>query len=200
MNKRQRKKQKTVALQKAYQSLGYTKKRAKQKIGSANLPSVHFDKILTNVTSRLSEIKSIITQYERDVNSIAQDIQATYNVDPMLASWINRPIVIKIEHQLATWWNKLGFDSYNQFYQNLQSAISLTETDFDITNQFAEVVEDCFQAVNNFDKWVRFVELEWNDRIAPIFYASEQIRHTDALNKFNAYVERGEGLEALLGL
>lgn len=200
MNKRQRKKQKTVALQKAYQSLGYTKKKTKQLISTANLPTVSFNNCLSDVTSYTSEVDLIITQYERDVNSIAQDIQATYNVDPMLASWINRPIVIKIEHQLATWWNKLGFDSYNQFYQNLQSAISLTETDFDITNQFAEVVEDCFQAVNNFDKWVRFVELEWNDRIAPIFYASEQIRHTDALNKFNAYVERGEGLEALLGL
>lgn len=200
MNKRQRKKQKTVALQKAYQSLGYTKKKTKQLISAANLPTVSFNNCLSDVTSYTSEVDLIITQYERDVNSIAQDIQATYNVDPMLASWINRPIVIKIEHQLATWWNKLGFDSYNQFYQNLQSAISLTETDFDITKQFAEVVEDCFQAVNNFDKWVRFVELEWNDRIAPIFYASEQIRHTEALNKFNAYVERGEGLEALLGL
>lgn len=200
MNKRQRKKQKTVALQKAYQSLGYTKKRAKQKIGSSNLPSVLFNKVLTNVISRLSEIKSIITQYERDVNSIAQDILATYNVDPMLASWIDKPTILKVDHQLDTWWNKLGFDSYNQFYQNLQSAIDLTDTDFDITNQFAEVVEDCFQAVNNFDKWVRFVELEWNDRIAPIFYASEQIRHDEALNKFNAYTEKGEGLEALLGL
>lgn len=200
MNKRQRKKQKTVALQKAYQSLGYTKKKAKQKIGSVNLSSVRFNNVLTKVISRLSEIKSIITQYERDVNSIAQDILATYNVDPMLASWIDKPTILKVDHQLDTWWNKLGFDSYNQFYQNLQSAISLTDTDFDITNQFAEVVEDCFQAVNNFDKWVRFVELEWNDRIAPIFYASEQIRHDEALNKFNAYTEKGEGLEALLGL
>lgn len=200
MNKRQRKKQKTVALQKAYQSLGYSKKNAKQKIGSGNLPSVRFNNVLTKVTSRYSEIKSIITQYERDVNSIAQDILATYNVDPMLASWIDKPTILKVDHQLDTWWNKLGFDSYNQFYQNLQSAIDLTDTDFDITNQFAEVVEDCFQAVNNFDKWVRFVELEWNDRIAPIFYASEQIRHTEALNKFNAYTEKGEGLEALLGL
>lgn len=200
MNKRQRKKQKTVALQKAYQSLGYTKKKAKQKIGFANLSSVRFNNVLTKVISRLSEIKSIITQYERDVNSIAQDILATYNVDPMLASWIDKPTILKVDHQLDTWWNKLGFDSYNQFYQNLQSAIDLTDTDFDITNQFAEVVEDCFQAVNNFDKWVRFVELEWNDRIAPIFYASEQIRHDEALNKFNAYTEKGEGLEALLGL
>lgn len=200
MNKRQRKKQKTVALQKAYQSLGYTKKKAKQKIGSANLPSVSFNKVLTNVISRLSEIKSIISQYNADVNKLSLDIQATYKVDPLLATWIDKPTLYKIDHQLTTWYDKFGFDKQNQFYQNLQSAISLTGQEIDIIAEFNEIVEDTFQATNNFNAWSRFVEMQWNEKISPIFYASEQIRHTEALNKVGAYVEIGYGLEDLLGI
>lgn len=200
MNKRQRKKQKTVALQKEYQSLGYTKKKAKQKIGSNNLPSVLFITTLTNLTSYISEINSIISHYDYEVNSLAMEITSTYKVDPLLASWINKPILHKISSQLSVWWDKYGLDSYNMFYQNLQNAISLINEDFDITNEFTSVVDDCFQAVTNFDKWVRFVELEWNDRIKPIFYASEQIRHTEALNKMGAYIEVGYGLEDLFGI
>ena len=200
MNKRQRKKQKTVALQKAYQSLGYTKKKAKQKIGSANLPSVSFNKVLTNVISRLSEIKSIISQYNADVNRLSLDIQGTYKVDPLLATWIDKPTLYKIDHQLSTWYDKFGFDKQNQFYQNLQSAISLTGQEIDIITEFNEIVEDTFQATNNFNAWSRFVEMQWNEKIRPIFYASEQIRHTEALNKVGAYVEIGYGLEDLLGI
>lgn len=200
MNKRQRKKQQTIAIQKAYQSAGFSKKYAREQIADQRKIANKFDFNLQNVTSYISEVDLIISQYERDVNSIAQDIQATYKVDPLLASWHNKPILFKIDHQLSTWYDKFGFDEYNQFYQNLQSAISLTNTDFDITKEFTETVEDCFQATTNFDKWVRFVELDWNDRIRPIFYASEQIRHTEALNKIGAYVEVGYGLEDLLGL
>ena len=200
MNKRQRKKQKTVALQKAYQSLGYTKKKAKQKIGSANLPSVHFDKNLTKVISRLSEIKSIITQYERDVNRLSLDIQGTYKVDPLLATWIDKPTLYKIDHQLSVWYDKFGFEQNNQFYQNLQSAISLTGEEFDIITEFTEIVEDSFQATNNYKTWCRLVELEWNDRIKPIFYGSEQIRHTKALNYLGVERHTGSGLEAFLAL
>ncbi len=200
MNKRQRKKQKTVALQKAYQSLGYSKKNAKQKIGSANLPSVLFNNVLSNVTSRLSEVDLIISQYERDVNSIAQDILATYKVDPMLASWIDKPTLYKIDHQLTTWYDKFGFDKQNQFYQNLQNAISVTGEEFDIITEFTEIVEDSFQATNNYKTWCRLVELEWNDRIKPIFYGSEQIRHTKALNYLGVERHTGSGLEAFLAL
>ena len=200
MNKRQRKKQKTVALQKAYQSLGYTKKKAKQKIGSANLPSVSFNKVLTNVISRLSEIKSIISQYNADVNRLSLDIQGTYKVDPLLATWIDRPTLYKIDHQLSTWYDKFGFEQNNQFYQNLQSAISLTGEEFDIITEFTEIVEDSFQATNNYKTWCRLVELEWNDRIKPIFYGSEQIRHTKALNYLGVERHTGSGLEAFLAL
>lgn len=187
-------------MQKAYQSAGYSKKYARKHIADQRNYANRFDFNLQNIISRLSEIKTIISQYNADVNSLAYDIQATYKVDPLLASWIDKPTLHKIDHQLNTWYDKFGFDEYNQFYQNLQSAISLTNTDFDITKEFTETVEDCFQATTNFDKWVRFVELDWNDRIRPIFYASEQIRHTEALNKIGAYIEIGEGLEDLLGL
>lgn len=200
MNKRQRKKQKTVTLQKAYQSLGYTKKKAKQKIGSANLPSVSFNKVLTNVISRLSEIKSIISQYNADVNRLSLDIQGTYKVDPLLATWIDKPTLYKIDHQLSTWYDKFGFDKNNQFYQNLQSAISLTGEEFDIITEFTEIVEDSFQATNNYKTWCRLVELEWNDRIKPIFYGSEQIRHTKALNYLGVERHTGSGLEEFLAL
>lgn len=187
-------------MQKAYQSAGYSKKYAREQIADQRKYANKFGFNLQNIISRLSEIKTIISQYNADVNSLAYDIQATYKVDPLLASWIDKPTLHKIDHQLNTWYDKFGFDEYNQFYQNLQSAISLTNTDFDITKEFTETVEDCFQATTNFDKWVRFVELDWNDRIRPIFYASEQIRHTEALNKIGAYIEIGEGLEDLLGL
>lgn len=200
MNKRQRKKQQTIAIQKAYQSAGYSKKYAREQIADQRKYANKFDLFIQNVTSQISEVDLIISQYEHDVNSVALDIQATYKVDPLLASWIDRPTVFKIDHQLSVWYDKFGFDKYNQFYQNLQSAISLTNTDFDITQEFTELVEDAFQATNNFNTWCRFVELDWNDRIRPIFYASEQIRHTEALNKVGAYVEVGYGLEDLLGL
>lgn len=200
MNKRQRKKQQTIAIQKAYQSAGYSKKYAREQIADQRKYANKFDLFIRNVTSQISEVDLIISQYEHDVNSVALDIQATYKVDPLLASWIDRPTVFKIDHQLSVWYDKFGFDKYNQFYQNLQSAISLTNTDFDITQEFTELVEDAFQATNNFNTWCRLVELDWNDRIRPIFYASEQIRHTEALNKVGAYVEVGYGLEDLLGL
>lgn len=200
MNKRQRKKQQTIAIQKAYQSAGFSKKYAREQIADQRKIANKFDFNLQNIISRLSEIKSIISQYNRDVNGLANDIQATYKVDPLLASWIDKPTLFKIDHQLSTWYDKFGFDQYNQFYQNLQSAISLTNTEFDITQEFTELVEDCFQSTNNFNTWKRLVELDWNDRIRPIFYASEQIRHTEALNKIGAYVEVGYGLEDLLGL
>lgn len=200
MNKRQRKKQQTIAIQKAYQSAGFSKKYAREQIADQRKIANKFDFNLQNIISRLSEIKTIISQYNRDVNGLANDIQATYKVDPLLASWIDKPTLFKIDHQLSTWYDKFGFDKYNQFYQNLQSAISLTNTEFDITQEFTELVEDVFQSTNNFNTWKRLVELDWNDRIRPIFYASEQIRHTEALNKIGAYVEVGYGLEDLLGL
>ena len=200
MNKRQRKKQKTIAIQKAYQSAGYSKKYAREHIADQRKYDNDFDSYLRNLISRLSEIKSIISQYDRDVNRLAYDIQATYKVDPLLATWIDKPTLYKIDHQLSTWYDKFGFDKNNQFYQNLHSAISLTEQEFDIITEFNEIVEDTFQATNNFNAWSRFVEMQWNEKIRPIFYASEQIRHTEALNKVGAYVEIGYGLEDLLGI
>lgn len=200
MNKRQRKKQQTIAIQKAYQSAGFSKKYAREQIADQRKYANKFDLFIRNVTSQMSEVDLIITQYERDVNSIAQDIQATYKVDPLLASWIDRPTLYKIDHQLTTWYDKFGFEQNNQFYQNLQSAISLTGEEFDIITEFTEIVEDSFQATNNYKTWCRLVELEWNDRIKPIFYGSEQIRHTKALNYLGVERHTGSGLEAFLAL
>lgn len=200
MNKRQRKKQQTIAIQKAYQSAGHSKKYAREQIAVQRKYANKFDLFIRNVTSQISEVDLIISQYEHDVNSVSLDIQATYKVDPLLASWIDRPTVFKIDHQLSTWYDKFGFDKQNQFYQNLQSAISLTGEEIDIITEFNEIVEDTFQATNNFNAWSRFVEMQWNEKIRPIFYASEQIRHTEALNKVGAYVEIGYGLEDLLGI
>lgn len=200
MNKRQRKKQQTIAIQKAYQSAGFSKKYAREQIADQRKYANKFDLFIRNVTSQMSEVDLIITQYERDVNSIAQDIQATYKVDPLLASWIDRPTLYKIDHQLTTWYDKFGFEQNNQFYQNLQSAISLTGEEFDIITEFTEIVEDSFQATNNYKTWCRLVELEWNDRIKPIFYGSEQIRHTKALNYLGIERHTGSGLEEFLAL
>lgn len=200
MNKRQRKKQQTIAIQKAYQSAGFSKKYAREQIADQRKYANKFDLFIRNVTSQMSEVDLIITQYERDVNSIAQDIQATYKVDPLLASWIDRPTLYKIDHQLTTWYDKFGFEQNNQFYQNLQSAISLTGEEFDIITEFTEIVEDSFQATNNYKTWCRLVELEWNDRIKPIFYGSEQIRHTKALNYLGVERHTGSGLEEFLAL
>lgn len=200
MNKRQRKKQQTIAIQKAYQSAGFSKKYAREQIADQRKYANKFDLFIRNVTSQMSEVDLIISQYERDVNSIAQDIQATYKVDPLLASWIDRPTLYKIDHQLSVWYDKFGFEQNNQFYQNLQSAISLTGEEFDIITEFTEIVEDSFQATNNYKTWCRLVELEWNDRIKPIFYSSEQIRHTKALNYLGVERHTGSGLEAFLAL
>lgn len=200
MNKRQRKKQQTIAIQKAYQSAGFSKKYAREQIADQRKYANKFDLFIRNVTSQMSEVDLIITQYERDVNSVSLDIQATYKVDPMLASWIDRPTLYKIDHQLSIWYDKFGFEQNNQFYQNLQSAISLTGEEFDIITEFTEIVEDSFQATNNYKTWCRLVELEWNDRIKPIFYGSEQIRHTKALNYLGVERHTGSGLEAFLAL
>lgn len=200
MNKRQRKKQQTIAIQKAYQSAGFSKKYAREQIADQRKYANKFDLFIRNVTSQISEVDLIITQYERDVNSVSLDIQATYKVDPLLASWIDRPTLYKIDHQLSVWYDKFGFDKNNQFYQNLQNAISLTGEEFDIITEFTEIVEDSFQATNNYKTWCRLVELEWNDRIKPIFYGSEQIRHTKALNYLGVERHTGSGLEAFLAL
>lgn len=200
MNKRQRKKQQTIAIQKAYQSAGYSKKYAREQIADQRKFDNSFDFNLHKITSRLSEIKSIISQYNADVNRLSLDIQGTYKVDPLLASWIDRPTLHKIDHQLSVWYDKFGFEQNNQFYQNLQSAISLTGEEFDIITEFTEIVEDSFQATNNYKTWCRLVELEWNDRIKPIFYGSEQIRHTKALNYLGVERHTGSGLEAFLAL
>lgn len=200
MNKRQRKKQQTIAIQKAYQSAGFSKKYAREQIADQRKIANKFDFNLQNIISRLSEIKSIISQYNRDVNGLANDIQATYKVDPLLATWIDKPTLYKIDHQLSVWYDKFGFDKQNQFYQNLQSAISVTGEEFDIITEFTEIVEDSFQATNNYKTWCRFVELEWNDRIKPIFYGSEQIRHTKALNYLGVERHTGSGLEEFLAL
>lgn len=200
MNKRQRKKQQTIAIQKAYQSAGFSKKYAREQIADQRKYANKFDLFIRNVTSQISEVDLIISQYEHDVNSVSLDIQATYKVDPLLASWIDRPTVFKIDHQLSVWYDKLGFVQNNQFYQNLQSAISLTGEEFDIITEFTEIVEDSFQATNNYKTWCRLVELEWNDRIKPIFYGSEQIRHTKALNYLGVERHTGSGLEEFLAL
>lgn len=200
MNKRQRKKQQTIAIQKAYQSAGYSKKYAREQIADQRKYANKFDLFIRNVTSQISEVDLIISQYEHDVNSVSLDIQATYKVDPLLASWIDRPTLHKIDHQLSVWYDKFGFEQNNQFYQNLQSAISLTGEEFDIITEFTEIVEDSFQATNNYKTWCRLVELEWNDRIKPIFYGSEQIRHTKALNYLGVERHTGSGLEAFLAL
>ena len=200
MNKRQRKKQQTIAIQKAYQSAGYSKKYAREQIADQRKYANKFDLFIRNVTSQISEVDLIISQYEHDVNSVSLDIQATYKVDPLLASWIDRPTVFKIDHQLSVWYDKFGFEQNNQFYQNLQSAISVTGEEFDIITEFTEIVEDSFQATNNYKTWCRLVELEWNDRIKPIFYGSEQIRHTKALNYLGVERHTGSGLEAFLAL
>ena len=200
MNKRQRKKQQTIAIQKAYQSAGYSKKYAREQIADQRKYANKFDLFIRNVTSQISEVDLIISQYEHDVNSVSLDIQATYKVDPLLASWIDRPTVFKIDHQLSVWYDKFGFEQNNQFYQNLQSAISVTVEEFDIITEFTEIVEDSFQATNNYKTWCRLVELEWNDRIKPIFYGSEQIRHTKALNYLGVERHIGSGLEEFLAL
>lgn len=200
MNKRQRKKQQIIAIQKAYQSAGYSKKYAREQIADQRKYANSFDFNLQNIISRLSEIKSIISQYNADVNRLALDIQGTYKVDPLLATWIDKPTLYKIDHQLSTWYDKFGFEQNNQFYQNLQSAISLTGEEFDIITEFTEIVEDSFQATNNYKTWCRLVELEWNDRIKPIFYGSEQIRHTKALNYLGVERHTGSGLEEFLAL
>lgn len=200
MNKRQRKKQQTIAIQKAYQSAGHSKKYAREQIAEQRKFANKLDLFIRNVTSQISEVDLIISQYDRDVNRLAHDILATYKVDPLLASWYNRPILFKIDHQLSVWYDKFGFEQNNQFYQNLQSAISLTGEEFDIITEFTEIVEDTFQSTNNFNTWCRLVELEWNDRIKPIFYGSEQIRHTKALNYLGVERHTGSGLEAFLAL
>lgn len=200
MNKRQRKKQQTIAIQKAYQSAGYSKKYARSALADQRKIDNSFDFNLQNIISRLSEIKSIISQYNADVNRLSLDIQGTYKVDPLLATWIDKPTLYKIDHQLSTWYDKFGFEQNNQFYQNLQSAISLTGEEFDIITEFTEIVEDSFQATNNYKTWCRLVELEWNDRIKPIFYGSEQIRHTKALNYLGVERHTGSGLEEFLAL
>lgn len=200
MNKRQRKKQQTIAIQKAYQSAGLSKRAARHEIRNQRRHVNSFDFNLQNIISRLSEIKTIISQYNADVNRLALDIQGAYKVDPLLATWIDKPTLYKIDHQLTTWYDKFGFDKNNQFYQNLQSAISVTGEEFDIITEFNEIVEDSFQATNNYKTWCRFVELEWNDRIKPIFYGSEQIRHTKALNYLGVERHTGSGLEEFLAL
>lgn len=200
MNKRQRKKQQTIAIQKAYQSAGYSKKYAREQIADQRKYANKFDLFIRNVTSQISEVDLIISQYEHDVNSVSLDIQATYKVDPLLATWIDRPTLHKIDHQLSVWYDKFGFEQNNQFYQNLQSAISLTGEEFDIITEFTEIVEDSFQATNNYKTWCRLVELEWNDRIKPIFYGSEQIRHAKALNYLGVERHTGSGLEEFLAL
>lgn len=183
MNKRQRKKQQTIAKQKTYQSAGHSKKFARRQVALERKLENKFNALLLKFASRISEANTIISQYERDVNGLVNEIEGTYGVDPLLASWTNTlPTLKKVQEKLEYWWEYYGFDSHSQFYQNLSSAMERTGIEFDIINTFREIVEDTFQASNNVDKWARYVKLEWEDRTEEVFLPSQQVRVAEAYN------------------
>lgn len=201
MNKRQRKKQQTVAIQKAYQSAGYSKKFARRQVADQRKQVNVFDDLLFKISSRLSEIKLIITNYDIKVNRLAKEIEGTYGVDPLLASWSNGlPAMKQIQEKLEYWWEYYGFDSNNQFYKNLCSAMEITGIQFDIISTFREIVEDTFQATNNFDKWVRYVQLEWLDKTDEVFYPSQEVRVNQAYNSMGYERRTLAEMEALNAL
>lgn len=201
MNKRQRKKQQTVAIQKAYQSAGYSKKLARRQVADQRKQVNVFDDLLFKISSRLSEIKLIITNYDIKVNRLAKEIEGTYGVDPLLASWSNGlPAMKQIQEKLEYWWAYYGFDSNNQFYKNLCSAMEITGIQFDIISTFREIVEDTFQATNNFDKWVRYVQLEWLDKTDEVFYPSQEVRVNQAYNSMGYERHTLAEMEALNAL
>lgn len=200
MNRRQRKKQQTIAKQKACQSTSSGRYAARQQRIKNRVASNKFDRLLVKVASRLSEIKTIISNYDIKVNRLANEIEGAYGVDPLLANWANGSSLQVVQSKLDEWWDKFGFNSQGQYYDNLQKAISVTGIEFEIINEFREIVEDCFQATNNVKAWSRLTYLEWQDKVTPVFQASEQEQHKKALNARGIERHTGSGLEAFLAL
>ena len=106
----------------------------------------------------------------------------------------------QIQEKLEYWWAYYGFDSNNQFYKNLCSAMEITGIQFDIISTFREIVEDTFQATNNFDKWVRYVQLEWLDKTDEVFYPSQEVRVNQAYNSMGYERHTLAEMEALNAL
>ena len=209
MNKRQRKKQEKLATIAQYQAVtGMSKRQARQMVQkkktdfpkpSYSLVSVALAELQAIVDCHAS-INYIISQYERDVNRLVLEIIGTYDVDPQLSSWSHLGELKQILEKLEYWWDYYGFKSHNQFYKNLCTAIENTGIQFEIVNEFKEIVNDAFQGTTNFNKWVRFVQLEWLDKTDEVFYPSQEVRVNQAYNSMGYERRTLAEMEALHAL
>lgn len=209
MNKRQRKKQEKLATIAQYQAVtGMSKRQARQMVQkkktdfpkpSYSLVSVALAELQAIVDCHAS-INYIISQYERDVNRLVLEIIGTYDVDPHLSSWSHLGELKQILEKLEYWWDYYGFKSHNQFYKNLCTAIENTGIQFEIVNEFKEIVNDAFQGTTNFNKWVRFVQLEWLDKTDEVFYPSQEVRVNQAYNSMGYERRTLAEMEALHAL
>ena len=209
MNKRQRKKQEKLATIAQYQAVtGMSKRQARQQIQKkkTNFPKPSYSLVsvalaeLQAIVDCHASINYIISQYERDVNRLVFEIIGTYDVDPQLASWSYLGELKQILEKLEYWWDYYGFKSHNQFYKNLCTAIENTGIQFEIVNEFKEIVNDAFQGTTNFNKWVRFVQLEWLDKTDEVFYPSQEVRVNQAYNSMGYKRRTLAEMEALHAL